>query len=101
VLIWRLLVELKQGRAFPQWVEQAASRVGGILLFLLAAYVTSAPACGWLSVAVVIGLTAQFLLAAWRVDPVISFPIVWFLLKEAREAWIGREHQNGAKAKIE
>lgn len=45
--------------------------------------------CGYLSVAVVIGLVAQILFRAWWVDSVTSLAIVYFLLKEGREAWQG------------
>jgi divalent metal cation (Fe/Co/Zn/Cd) transporter len=47
--------------------------------------------CGWLSVVVVVGLLAQGLTGAWWVDSVTSLGIVWFLVKEGREAWSG-EH---------
>jgi divalent metal cation (Fe/Co/Zn/Cd) transporter len=47
--------------------------------------------CGWLSVVVVVGLTAQYLIGAWWVDSVTSLGIVWFLVKEGREAWAGEE----------
>jgi hypothetical protein len=39
VLLWRLNVELRQGTEFSEHVEQRASRIGGSLLFVLAAYV--------------------------------------------------------------
>jgi len=44
-------------------------------------------ACLWLSVVVVIGLAAQRAFGAWWIDPVTSLAIVWFLVKEGREAW--------------
>jgi divalent metal cation (Fe/Co/Zn/Cd) transporter len=47
--------------------------------------------CGWLSLVAVIGLVAQAVLGAWWVDPVGSLAIVWFLVKEGREAWAGEE----------
>jgi divalent metal cation (Fe/Co/Zn/Cd) transporter len=47
--------------------------------------------CGWLSFVVVIGLLAQFALGAWWVDCVASLAIVYFLIKEGREAWNGGE----------
>ena len=141
VLVWRLSVELRHGQRFSEWAERAASRIGGALLFLLAAYVTAAavwrlwngsgeefswpgflvalaaiPAmrylarrkiaiaeqigsralradaieavtCGWLSFVVVVTLAAQWLLGAWWIDGVGSLAIVWFLVKEGREAW--------------
>jgi divalent metal cation (Fe/Co/Zn/Cd) transporter len=45
VLIWRLSVELKHGRAFSERAERIASRIAGGLLFVLAAYVVVA--AGW------------------------------------------------------
>ena len=45
--------------------------------------------CGWLSLVVVVGLVAHLLLGAWWIDAVTSLGIVWFVLKEAREAWLG------------
>lgn len=44
VLTWRLFVELRHGQAFSERAERTASRMGGALLFLLAAYVTIAAA---------------------------------------------------------
>ena len=45
VLIWRLSVELRHGRAFSEGAERVAGRIGGALLFALAAYVVLAS--GW------------------------------------------------------
>src|SRR5437764_15202439 len=42
VLMWRLSVELRHGRKFSERAERIAGRIGGALLFLLAAYVTAA-----------------------------------------------------------
>jgi len=47
--------------------------------------------CGWLSLVVVISLAAQWLLGAWWIDGIGSLAIVWFLVKEGREAWSGDE----------
>jgi divalent metal cation (Fe/Co/Zn/Cd) transporter len=145
VLIWRLSVELQRGRAFSENAERLASRIGGGLLFALAAYVVLSAGwslwarrgaefsivglivsvlalpimrylarrkiklaeqlgsramradamesitCGWLSLVVVISLAAQAGLGAWWVDPVGSLAIVWFLIKEGREAWTDEE----------
>jgi len=145
VLIWRLSVELRRGQAFSESAERLASRIGGALLFTLAAYVVmsagwglwqrqgaefSIPGlavsvlaipimrylarrkialadklgsramradamesitCGWLSLVVVVSLVAQAVLGVWWVDPVGSLAIVWFLVKEGREAWAGEE----------
>jgi divalent metal cation (Fe/Co/Zn/Cd) transporter len=47
--------------------------------------------CGWLSFVVVITLAAQWLVGAWWIDSVGSLAIVWLLVKEGREAWLGDE----------
>jgi divalent metal cation (Fe/Co/Zn/Cd) transporter len=47
--------------------------------------------CGWLSMVVVVSLGAQWLIGAWWIDSVGSLAIVWFLVKEGREAWSGDE----------
>ena len=143
VLMWRLSVELRHGRVFSERAEHIARRIGGALLWLLAAYVTAAAAwqlwngtgeefswpgfivalvaipamrylarrkiaiaeqigsralradameavtCGWLSFVVVASLAAQWLFGAWWIDAVGSLAIVFFLVKEGREAWRG------------
>jgi divalent metal cation (Fe/Co/Zn/Cd) transporter len=145
VLMWRLSVELRHGQVFSEHAERLASRIGGGLLFLLAAYITAsavwhlwtgtgeefswpgflvalaaiptmrwlahrkiaiaekigsralradameAVTCGWLSFVVVVTLAAQWLVGAWWIDGVGSLAIVWFLIKEGREAWSGDE----------
>lgn len=145
LLVWRLTVELRHGRAFSESAERLAARLGGVLLFALAGYVVLSAAwglwarqgqdfspvglavtlaaipimyalskwklkvasqlgsramradaaesitCGYLSVVVVIGLLAQLLTSFWWIDAVTSLGIVWFLLKEGREAWTGDE----------
>jgi divalent metal cation (Fe/Co/Zn/Cd) transporter len=45
VLIWRLTVELRHGQSFAESAERAASRIGGALLFALAAFIVGA--VGW------------------------------------------------------
>lgn len=141
LLIWRLAVELRRGQAFSERAERIASRIGGALLFALAAYVIASAAwglwtrhgqeftwpglavtaaaipimavlarrklaladrlgsralradaiesltCGWLSSVAVLGLVAQLIIGAWWIDAATSLAIVWFLVKEAREAW--------------
>jgi divalent metal cation (Fe/Co/Zn/Cd) transporter len=145
VLVWRLTVELRRGQAFAENAERTASRIGGALLFALAAYVVvgagwklwtrqgaefSLPGlvisvlaiptmyflsqrklkvanalgsralradavesitCGWLAVIVVAALLAQLLVGAWWVDPLASLGVVWFVVREAREAWEGED----------
>jgi divalent metal cation (Fe/Co/Zn/Cd) transporter len=145
VLVWRLRIELRHGQSFSEEAERYASKIGGALLFALAAYVVVSAAwslwtqrgeefsipgllvavvaiptmyflakrkitiaekigsralradavesitCGWLSVMVVVGLVAQYVSGAWWVDSVTSLGIVWFLIKEGREAWAAEE----------
>ena len=45
VLVWRLTIELRHGQAFAEKAERGASRIGGALLFALAAYVIAS--AGW------------------------------------------------------
>ncbi len=47
--------------------------------------------CGWLSFVVVISLATQWLIGAWWIDSVGSLAIVYFLIKEGREAWSGEK----------
>jgi hypothetical protein len=46
VLIWRLSVELRRGRAFSEAAERRASRIAGTLLFALALYRVAGAAWG-------------------------------------------------------
>lgn len=143
VLVWRLTVELRHGQTFAENAERTASRIGGALLFALAAYVVAGAGwklwmqqgaefslsgliicllaipimyflarrklqlanalgsralradavegitCGWLAFVVVGALVAQFLVGAWWVDALASSGVVWFLIREGREAWQG------------
>jgi divalent metal cation (Fe/Co/Zn/Cd) transporter len=145
VLVWRLNVELRHGQAFAEAAERTASRIGGALLFALAAYVVASAGwklwmrqgaefslpgliitvlavpvmyflsrrklqvadalgsramradavesitCGWLALVVVAALLVQLVTDAWWVDPLASLGIVWFLIREGREAWQGQE----------
>jgi divalent metal cation (Fe/Co/Zn/Cd) transporter len=144
VLVWRLKVECR-GQRFAEAAERRAARIGGALLFALAAYIVASAGwklwaqegaefslpglivsilaipvmyvlsrrkfrladalqshalradavesvtCIWLSLAVIIALVAQLILDAWWVDPVASLGIVWFIVREAREAWEGKD----------
>lgn len=45
--------------------------------------------CGYLSVVLVVGLLVQLLTGWWWVDSITSLAIVYFVVKEAREAWSG------------
>jgi len=145
VLVWRLNVELRHGQTFAETAERTASRIGGALLFALAAYVVASAGwklwmregaefslpglvitvlaipvmyflarrklqvadtlgsramradavesitCGWLAIVVVAALLAQLITGAWWVDPLASLGIVWFLVREGREAWEGED----------
>jgi divalent metal cation (Fe/Co/Zn/Cd) transporter len=45
--------------------------------------------CGYLGVVVVISLVAQLIFRVWWVDGVASLAVVFFLVREGREAWRG------------
>jgi len=61
----------------------------GILLSMHNENAVESITCSWLAAVVVVGLIAQYLTGAWWVDSVTSLGIVWFLVKEGREAWAG------------
>jgi divalent metal cation (Fe/Co/Zn/Cd) transporter len=44
-----------------------------------------------MSLVVVIGLSVDLVLGAWWVDAVTSLAILWFVIKEGREAWRGED----------
>jgi divalent metal cation (Fe/Co/Zn/Cd) transporter len=74
------------------WLSRAKLRVAEKLGSpALRADAIEAVACGWLSFVVVIGLVAQLLLRAWWLDAITSVAIVYFLVREGREAWKGDE----------
>ena len=47
--------------------------------------------CVYLSVSVLIGLTAHVLLGWWWADPLTAFVIAGLAVREGREAWAGKE----------
>jgi divalent metal cation (Fe/Co/Zn/Cd) transporter len=51
-------------------------------------------ACGWLSFVVVVTLALQWLIGAWWIDSVGSLAIVYFLVKEGREALSDNEGES-------
>jgi divalent metal cation (Fe/Co/Zn/Cd) transporter len=143
VLVWRLTVELRHGKAFAERAERRASRLAGILLFALAAYLVFGAAwklwarqgaefslpglvlcvlavpimyflsrgklrlagalgsralradavesitCGWLAFVTIAALVAQLFIGAWWIDAAASLAVVWFLVREGKEAWHG------------
>ena len=75
VLLWRLHVEIRRGAEFPEAVEQRASRIGGALLFVIAAYVV---------VSVAYGLSmreGQEFSAPGLVLAVLAIPVMWWLAR--------------------
>jgi divalent metal cation (Fe/Co/Zn/Cd) transporter len=45
--------------------------------------------CGYLSVALLIGLLANYLFGFWQADPLVGFLIVIILFREGYEGWTG------------
>jgi divalent metal cation (Fe/Co/Zn/Cd) transporter len=75
VLLWRLNVEMRQGVEFPESVEQRASRIGSVLLFVLAAYVVVSAAYGlWVR-------EGQDFSTPGLVLAVLAIPVMWWLSK--------------------
>jgi len=48
-------------------------------------------ACWWLSLAVLIGVGLNTAFGIWWADPVAALVIPVFLVREAREAWVGED----------
>ncbi|NCS82345.1 MAG: hypothetical protein COZ80_00965 [Ignavibacteria bacterium CG_4_8_14_3_um_filter_37_9] len=46
-------------------------------------------ACAFLSVALLLGLAANYFWGFWQADPLAGFVIVYYLLKEGKENWEG------------
>src|SRR6185312_672427 len=75
VLLWRLNVELNAGHSFSEDAERKASRIGGILLFALAAYVVASAAWGlWIREGQVFSALGLAITAA-------TIPIMYVLAK--------------------
>jgi divalent metal cation (Fe/Co/Zn/Cd) transporter len=75
VLLWRLHVEMREGKEFPEKVEHRASRIGGALLFVLAAYVVASAAYGFWS------REGQDFSAPGLVVTGLAIPVMWWLAK--------------------
>jgi divalent metal cation (Fe/Co/Zn/Cd) transporter len=82
------LVAIPAMRYLAQRKIAVAEKIGSRAL---RADAMEAVTCGWLSFVVVVSLAAQWLVGAWWIDGVGSLAIVWFLVKEGREAWSGDE----------
>ena len=75
VLLWRLDVEMRQGAEFSESVEHRASRIGGVLLFGLAAYVVACAAYGlWVR-------EGQEFSAPGFTIAVLAMPVMWWLAR--------------------
>jgi len=75
VLLWRLNVELRYGAEFPESVEHRASRIGGALLFVLAAYVVVNAAHGlWRH-------EGQEFSTPGLVITILAIPVMWWLAR--------------------
>ena len=75
VLLWRLDIEMRRGAEFPESIEQRASRIGGTLLFALAAYVVVSAGYGlWMR-------EGQDFSTPGLVIAVLAIPIMWWLAR--------------------
>ena len=75
VVLWRLDAEMRRGAEFPEGVEQQAGRIGGVLLFVLAAYVVASAAYGLWA-----GEGQQFSTPGF-VLAVLAIPVMWWLAR--------------------
>jgi divalent metal cation (Fe/Co/Zn/Cd) transporter len=75
LLLWRLDVEIRRGVEFPESVEQRASRIGGALLFVLAAYVVVSAAYGLLV------REGQEFSMPGLIIAALAIPVMWWLAK--------------------
>ncbi len=81
-----------------RWLSKAKIHVAdGLGSRALRADAAEAITCGYLPIVVVVGLVAQALFHAWWVDGVTSLAIVYFLVKEGREAWEGDDCNERAR----
>jgi divalent metal cation (Fe/Co/Zn/Cd) transporter len=75
VLLWRLDVEMHQGAGFPESIERQASRIGGALLLVLAAYVVASAAYGlW-------ARRGQEFSTLGLALAILAIPVMWWLAK--------------------
>jgi divalent metal cation (Fe/Co/Zn/Cd) transporter len=76
ILIWRLTVELRHGQEFSEQIERLASRIGGALLFALAAYVVIGAAWSlWTR-------HAQEFSMPGLLVALVAIPVMYFLAKQ-------------------
>jgi divalent metal cation (Fe/Co/Zn/Cd) transporter len=121
VLLFTLAVYVVASAGWKLWTQQGADfSLPGLALVLLAipimyflsrrklmlatvlgsralrADAVESITCGWLAFVVVGALAAQLLIGAWWIDAAGSLAIVWVLIREGREAWLGEEccHDN-------
>jgi len=79
-----MLVLAQRKRALADRLSSRALRADAV----------EAIACLWLCLVVVAGLVAQLLAGLWWIDAVTSLAIVFFLVKEGREAWEADEEDD-------
>ncbi len=74
------------------WLARAKRRTGialGSRAMQADAFQTTA--CWWLSLAVLVGVGLNTVFGLWWADPVSALVIPYFLVREAREAWLGED----------
>jgi divalent metal cation (Fe/Co/Zn/Cd) transporter len=76
LLLWRLTIEIRRGQEFPEAIERHASRIAGVLLFALAAYVAASSIYGlWRQEGQEFSLPGLIIAA-------VAIPIMYFLARE-------------------
>lgn len=72
------------------WLARAKHRAALLLKSrALEADAFQTAACWWLSVVALSGIGLNAVFGWWWADPVAALGMVWFILKEAREGWLG------------
>jgi divalent metal cation (Fe/Co/Zn/Cd) transporter len=72
------------------WLARAKRRVGHALgSRAMAADAFQTSACFWMSVVMLAGIGLNALFGWWWADPVAALAMTGFILREAREAWLG------------
>ena len=74
------------------WLAQSKRRVARILKSrALEADSFQTTACFWLSIIVLCGVGLNATFGWWWADPVAALAMTWFIVREGKEAWEGKE----------
>jgi divalent metal cation (Fe/Co/Zn/Cd) transporter len=69
--------------------SRVGRRIGGVIGSLVLADAAETRLCALLSAATLVGIVADATAGWWWADPIAGFVIVYFAIREGREAWHG------------